>query len=150
MFRDSQNISSRTKLKLVENLSAEAFLQKLNEDDDAVLIDVRTELENQTARIPISLLIDYRSPAFIMELNKLDRSKNYYLYCRSGNRSYHAGNQMLQMGFETVYNLQPGIIGWKGITEQDRKFKGTIILFPKILNSLLVLYRLSFNWKRCV
>jgi rhodanese-related sulfurtransferase len=117
MFREMFPNSGKRDVNLVENLSAEIFLQKLNEDESAVLIDVRTALENQTARIPNSLLIDYRNPAFIQELNKLDRNKNYYLYCRSGNRSYHAGNQMLQMGFNIVYNLQPGIIGWKGNVE---------------------------------
>lgn len=107
------------KVETVRNLSSETFQQKLNEDNNAVLLDVRTLLENQTARIPNSLLIDFYSPAFIKELGKLDRRKNYYIYCRSGNRSFHAGNYMLKMGFNNVYHLQPGIIGWKGEIEQD-------------------------------
>jgi rhodanese-related sulfurtransferase len=103
----------------VENVNAENFEKMIKEDGNAVLIDVRTLMENRMLRIPNSLLIDITSPFFISEIDKLDRNKNYYLYCQRGNRSLHAGSQMLKMGFKMVCHLQPGIIGWKGETEQD-------------------------------
>jgi rhodanese-related sulfurtransferase len=53
----------------------------------------------------------------MQEIEKLDKNKTYYVYCRSGNRSFHAGNFMLQAGFQKVYNLEPGIIGWHGEKE---------------------------------
>ena len=101
----------------VENLDAKTFEKKMAEDKDAVLIDVRTPMENQMVRIPNSILIDINDPMFMQEVDKLDKSKSYYVYCRSGNRSYHAGNYMLKVGFEKVYNLEPGIIGWSGKKE---------------------------------
>jgi len=101
----------------VENLDAKTLEKKMAEDKDAVLIDVRTPMENQMVRIPNSILIDINNPMFMEEIDKLDRSKSYYVYCRSGNRSYHAGNYMLKVGFEKVYNLEPGIIGWSGKKE---------------------------------
>jgi rhodanese-related sulfurtransferase len=104
-------------MKLVENLDAKTFEQKLAEDKDAVLLDVRTPMEHQMVRIPNSLLIDINSSIFMEEIDKLDKSKSYYVYCRSGNRSFHAGNYMLKSGFEKVYNLEPGIIGWNGKKE---------------------------------
>ncbi len=120
MFKDMfKNKDEKGKVNSVENLDAETFGNMIKEDEDGVLIDVRTPMENKMLRIPNSLLIDIASPFFIPELDKLDRNKNYYLYCRSGNRSYHAGDQMLKMGFKNVCHLQPGIIGWKGETEQD-------------------------------
>jgi len=82
-----------------------------------VLLDVRTPMENQMVRILDSVLIDINSPTFSKEIEKLDKSKSYYVYCRSGNRSFHAGNYMLKNGFEKVYNLEPGIIGWHGKKE---------------------------------
>lgn len=33
-----------------------------------------------------------------------DKSKKYYLYCRSGNRSKQATQFMRKHGFENVYN----------------------------------------------
>jgi len=120
MFKDMfKNKDEKGKVNSVENLDAETFGNMIKEDENGVLIDVRTPMENKMLRIPNSLLIDIASPFFIPELDKLDRNKNYYLYCRSGNRSYHAGDQMLKMGFKNVCHLQPGIIGWKGETEQD-------------------------------
>jgi len=120
MFKDMFSIRDRNeKVNTVENVNAENFEKMIKEDENRVLIDVRSSMENKMLRIPNSLLIDIASPFFIPELYKLDRNKNYYLYCQRGNRSFQAGNQMLKMGFKNVCHLQPGIIGWKGDTEQD-------------------------------
>ena len=44
----------------------------------------------------------------------LDKSKNYYVYCRSGARSANACAIMNELGFENAYNLLGGIIEWDG------------------------------------
>ena len=106
-------------MKLVENLDAKMFEKRVTEDKEAILLDVRTPMEHQMVRIPNSILIDINSPTFVQEIEKLDKNKSYYVYCRSGNRSFHAGNYMLKAGFEKVYNLEPGIIGWQGQKEFD-------------------------------
>ncbi len=114
MFRDSFTSGGKDyNVKTVQNLDAALFYEKLKEDENAVLIDVRTPMEHQEARIPNSLLLDISDPNFIKKVDELDRTKSYYLYCRSGNRSFFAGKQMIQMGFDKVYNLLPGVIGWK-------------------------------------
>jgi rhodanese-related sulfurtransferase len=102
----------------LDNLDAKSFEEQLEKDLDAVLLDVRTEAEHYDARIPNSMLIDLMNPHFMDEIKKLDKSKSYYLYCRSGNRSYHAAREMLKLGFNKVYNLAPGIIGWGGTIER--------------------------------
>ena len=120
MFKDMFSIRSRIKNDIaVENVNAENFNKMIKEDGNCVLIDVRTPMENRMLRIPNSILIDIASPFFIPEIGKLDRNKNYYLYCRRGNRSFHAGNYMIKMGFKNVCHLEPGIVGWQGETEQD-------------------------------
>ena len=48
------------------------------------------------------------------ELDKLDKSKHYYLYCRSGNRSGQACALMNARGFSAAYNLMGGMIEWEG------------------------------------
>ncbi len=50
--------------------------------------------------------------AFKAGLSKLDKSKPYGVYCRSGNRSGKAMNMMHNMGFKEVYNLAGGMKGW--------------------------------------
>ena len=103
--------------KTVANLDSQTFESQMKTDENAVLIDVRTEDEFDEIRIPNSKLINLMDSDFQEQISKLDKTKSYYVYCRSGNRSYHAGNLMMKMGFEKVYNLASGIIGWRGETE---------------------------------
>ena len=49
---------------------------------------------------------------FIFDLEELDKNKNYYVYCRSGNRSAQACAIMNQLGFKNAYNLSGGILEW--------------------------------------
>jgi len=102
----------------IQNLDSDTFENQLNGDKEAVLIDVRTEAEHYDAKIPNSNLLNLMNPHFMDELQRLDKSKSYYLYCRSGNRSYHAAREMVRLGFTKVYNLAPGIIGWCGEIER--------------------------------
>ncbi|MBI5730608.1 MAG: rhodanese-like domain-containing protein [Ignavibacteriales bacterium] len=90
----------------------------MNEDKNSILLDVRTLEENKSLRIPNSKLIDIHKPNFPDQIEKLDRSKSYLIYCRSGSRSHSACRQMKNMGFEKIYNLKGGILNWQGRTEQ--------------------------------
>ncbi|KAA0242957.1 MAG: rhodanese-like domain-containing protein, partial [Chlorobiota bacterium] len=63
-------------MKIVENLDAVSFEKKILEDQDAVLLDVRTLIEHQMERIPNSILIDINSPIFMQEIDKLDKTKS--------------------------------------------------------------------------
>ena len=97
------------------DLSQEEWTERLNADDNAFILDVRTPDEVQGGYIPNAFNIDiYIGQRFLSELKKLDKSKNYYVYCRSGNRSRQACALMNQLGFENTYNLEGGIMAWKG------------------------------------
>lgn len=108
----------KKKTKGYENINADVFQQKMAADPDAVLIDVRTDLEYQEGYIPGTLLIDYKAPDFYDKVEKLEKSKNYYLYCRSGARSASACKIMAEKGFKELYNLSGGILGWDGPVEK--------------------------------
>jgi len=99
------------------DLSQQAWEEQLEKDSNAVILDVRTEEEIEEGIIPNSINIDiYKGQEFIYELEKLDKSKNYYVYCRSGNRSGQACAIMKSIGFENSYNLQGGFMNWEGKT----------------------------------
>jgi len=102
-----------------ENIDSATFRQKLEGDVDGVLLDVRTETEYNEAHIPDSLLIDFKALDFRERIEKLDKSKNYYLYCRSGARSASACKIMAEKGFKLLYNLRSGILGWDGPIEKS-------------------------------
>lgn len=95
-----------------QNLTSQEFYHRISTDDNAVIIDVRTPLEYRDGHLPNSILIDIYNPTFQSRILELDKSKNYYLYCRSGNRSHHAGVFMLSEGFLSVHHLEDGIIDW--------------------------------------
>lgn len=100
------------------NLSQEEWREQLEQDDNAFILDVRTEEELEEGYIPGATNIDfYLGAEFAEELEKLDKSKNYYVYCRSGNRSGQACAIMNSMGIKNAYNLEGGFMEWNGEVE---------------------------------
>jgi len=99
----------------MEDLSQEEWAEQLENDDNAVVMDVRTHNEVLDGIIPNAMHIDiYQGQEFLDEIEKLDKSKNYYIYCRSGNRSHKACEIMYELGFQNAYNLEGGILQWTG------------------------------------
>ena len=86
------------------------FNQKLSEN---IILDVRTKEEYSESKIPGSLNLDYYSENFKDNLDKLNKNLNYYIYCRSGNRSGKTVIILRDKGFKNVYNLEGGILAWK-------------------------------------
>ena len=78
-----------------------------------VLLDVRTIEEFSESKIPGSLNIDYYLEDFNSNLDSLDKKLNYYIYCKSGNRSSKTLLLLKDKGFKNVFNLEGGIIAWK-------------------------------------
>ncbi|MDN3596588.1 rhodanese-like domain-containing protein [Zunongwangia endophytica] len=104
----------------MKELSQEEWSKQLAADSDAVVLDVRTEEEVEEGYIPESKNIDiYQGQGFIDEVEKLDKSKNFYVYCRSGKRSAQACTILDQLGYANTYNLQGGFMEWEGETAQD-------------------------------
>lgn len=97
------------------DFSQEEWVEQLQQDENAFILDVRTEDEVEEGYIPNATNIDiYLGQGFLEELEKLDKSKNYYVYCRSGNRSGQACAIMNSVGFENTYNLEGGFMNWEG------------------------------------
>lgn len=102
----------------MEELTQEEWVSQLKNDDNAIILDVRTDNEVEDGIIPNAIHIDiYKGQEFIDEIEALDKSKNYYIYCRSGNRSGKACQIMEQLGFENTYNLLGGMLEWEGEIE---------------------------------
>jgi rhodanese-related sulfurtransferase len=92
-----------------------AELTQLKNEKKAVVIDVRTPAEWQQGVIAgADLFIDYNGANFKQQIAKLDKSKTYIIYCRSGGRSAGASQVMTDAGFKNVINMQGGIMSWGG------------------------------------
>ncbi|MEZ4795861.1 MAG: rhodanese-like domain-containing protein [Flavobacteriaceae bacterium] len=97
------------------DLTQVEWQEQLQNDPDAVVVDVRTFEEVQQGYIPNAINIDlYKGQQFINEVMKLDKAKSYYVYCKSGGRSGQACAFMEQAGFEKAYNLVGGFMQWQG------------------------------------
>jgi len=96
-----------------KNLNPEAFKKSMSEQQEAVLLDVRTPGEVAEGMIEGAIPIDFFANDFQTQVNALDKNKNYFVYCRSGQRSEQACQIMDQLGFKSLINLEGGILAWK-------------------------------------
>jgi rhodanese-related sulfurtransferase len=97
----------------VTNLNVSEFATKIS-DSSVTLVDVRTPGEFMSGHITGATNIDFESGTFEADIQKLDKSKIYAVYCRSGNRSGQATALMAKDGFKAVFNLNGGVIDWTG------------------------------------
>lgn len=95
----------------MKNLNASEFDAKISEPD-VVVLDVRTELEFNQSHIQNSINLNVLEDDFYLITSGSDRPKNYALYCRSGKRSLDASEEMMNLGFKSLYNLSGGMIEW--------------------------------------
>jgi len=96
IFKKEQQANSVSKENVLEFV----------ENNPGVIIDVRTQDEYDSGHLAeADLQFDLMSGEFAQQLDSLDKSKTYYLYCRSGNRSGKASRLMKDKGFENVYNI---------------------------------------------
>ncbi|MDQ3141815.1 MAG: rhodanese-like domain-containing protein [Bacteroidota bacterium] len=99
-----------------KNIDQHEFLRLMTQKD-VVILDLRTPDEYNNDHIPNSKLVDYSSPNFNIEIDKLDKSKKYLVYCGAGGRSSKAAALMGSKGFNSIYNLNGGFSSWSGPKE---------------------------------
>ncbi len=100
------------------NLSQKDWTLQLESDSNAAVLDVRTQQEWSEGIIPNAIKSDiFKTQEFIQTIEKFDKSKNYYVYCKAGSRSEKACHIMNEMGFKNTYNLQGGFMQWQGEVE---------------------------------
>ncbi len=98
----------------IKNISQEEFATIVQEQK-AIVMDVRTPSEISNGIIKgTTVFADVNGATFASQIEKLDKSKTYIVYCRSGARSSTASDIMIKSGFTKVYNLTGGISNWKG------------------------------------
>ena len=78
-----------------------------------IILDVRTPEEFNAGHITNAININLEGSDFSSEVSKLDKNATVAVYCRSGNRSGVATDQMAEIGFTDMYDMQGGIIDWE-------------------------------------
>ena len=87
----------------------------LLKEQEAALIDVRTDKEYAEGHIAGAILIDQFQSDFAEQVKaKLPKDKVIAIYCRSGRRSANAAGKLADIGYKCV-NLKGGILAWKEV-----------------------------------
>jgi sulfur-carrier protein adenylyltransferase/sulfurtransferase len=96
----------------VEEITPPEAAVELDEGGVA-LVDTREPHEYEEAHIEGGRLVPPGLLRDEIESVVPDRSQRVILYCRSGNRSGKAAEQMAEMGYEDVANVAGGILEWQ-------------------------------------
>lgn len=114
--------------KKVDSLTPKQAWQLLQDQPNAVLIDVRSEMEFLFVGHPVGAIhvpwIDEPTwkinPNFVTEVRKVilggvsqekGGSVPVLLICRSGKRSLEAGEALIKDGMDQIYNIEDGFEG---------------------------------------
>lgn len=106
--------------EVIVDVTVEQFKNLLIEQGGTIL-DVRTPEEWAEGIIPNAEKINYHGGDFENQIEKLDKTKPIFVYCRSGRRSANAANVLKGKGFVKIYNLDDGIIGWVNAGNETAK-----------------------------
>ena len=108
------------------------FRQMLKEEDeDTVILDVRSNYEHNVGKFKNALTLDIDNfrefPKNVKELEHL-KKKKVVTYCTGGIKCEKASAYLLEQGFENVYQLHGGIIKY-GIDQGGEDFEGKCYVF---------------------
>ena len=101
--------SSSATLETVPPADAAATIE---DNPDAVILDIRTPEEYSEGIIEGAINIDFYEPDFAAQLDELDKDAAYVVYCRSDNRSGQAMDTFDELGFQEVTEIDGGIVNW--------------------------------------
>ncbi|PSR56150.1 hypothetical protein AHMF7605_22910 [Adhaeribacter arboris] len=113
------------------HLEPEEF-KKMKDQDDVVVLDVRSDYEHSVGRfknsvtLPIENFRDF--PEKVEELKEKYPGKKILTYCTGGIKCEKASAFLLEQGFENVYQLHGGIIKY-GLEAGGEDFEGKCYVF---------------------
>lgn len=105
------SFAQQAKPQVYQELEPKPFAQTLSRTKGIVL-DVRTPEEYAEGHLSQARNIDYKNDNFRQAVNKLDKTKPYFVYCKAGVRSAKAADIMKELGFKQVYTLEGGMDAW--------------------------------------
>ena len=97
-------------MKTYEQISPQEAKKRMDNEEDAIILDVRTQEEYDSGHIKNAVCLpneDILSEPDILP----DKGQQILVYCRSGNRSKQAAQKLADMGYENVLEFG-GILDW--------------------------------------
>lgn len=135
----SESLSTDTIYRNLSTQQADSLIDANSGNLDFIIIDVRTASEYNGGHLQNAINMNYYSATFSADLDNLDHSKIYLLYCQAGSRSGATFTLMQNKQFKEVYNMLGGISGWinagypvvTGTTEiAENNFSNVFSVYP--------------------
>ncbi len=133
---------AETNLKTVVEEIEPFEAQQEIEGGDVVLVDTREPHEYQEAHLENGKLVPPLLLRDEIAAAAPDKSARTIIYCRSGNRSYKAAEQMEALGYTDVASMAGGILAWQeqglpvvsasGMTAEQRDRYSRHTLLPEV------------------
>ena len=107
------------KNKIIENegtikyVSMDEIIQIMNENENYIILDVRTIEEYNEGHIPNAICIPNETICNSEIAELPNKEQLILIYCRSGNRSKQAAEKLIKLGYSNLIEFG-GIIDWKG------------------------------------
>ena len=105
----------RSQTQIIKDITpqeAYSLIQENKDNPNFIILDVRTPGEFASGHIEGAINLDYNAPTFKDDLNGLNKTKMYLVYCRTARRSRGAFDMMKALEFREVYHMLGGIVGW--------------------------------------
>ena len=99
-----------------QQLSMNEGIAQMTEDENYILLDVRTAEEFSSGHIPGAINIANESIGSDEITELPDKEQHIYVYCRSGNRSKQAATKLVKLGYTNITEIG-GIIDYNGTLE---------------------------------
>ena len=104
---------------MVYQISAEDLKARLDKGDSVLLVDVRQPWENETVKLPNSLLIPLGELPQRTDEVPQQSEQIIVVYCHHGVRSLNGAAILEASGFENVASLAGGIDRWSLTVEKE-------------------------------
>lgn len=101
----------RRRLSGVKDVGPGEATRLLNHEN-AIMVDMRSDRDFRDGHIVNALHVPAENNDMPARLGKY-RDRPVIVYCRSGNQSLSACGKLRKQGFEKVYNLKGGVLGWQ-------------------------------------
>ena len=86
-------------------IDGQSALDMMNNENDYIIIDVRTESEYQQGHIKNAINIPNESIDESVSEILTNKDQLLLVYCRSGNRSKQASEKLAKLGYSNIYEF---------------------------------------------
>lgn len=100
----------------MKEISVHELKEKIDNQEDFQLIDVREDFEYETSNINA---VHISMHSVFAEIDKIAKDKPVVIHCRSGKRSGDVIKMLETKGYTNLSNLKGGILAWRDAFEPN-------------------------------